>query len=187
MMAAVLLRIPTVAYEPNAVPGLANRLVGKHVSAAAVNFARREVLSQCSRDGSSSAGSDLRRAEPCVERGASAADYGRQQRREDLQRNMPGIAARLLERVPGLTIVHQTGEKALAATLEAYLHAGVDPARVQVRAFLTDMPEQYAAADLVLARAGSTVAELAAAGSPRCWCRCRRRRTIISAGTRNWW
>jgi UDP-N-acetylglucosamine--N-acetylmuramyl-(pentapeptide) pyrophosphoryl-undecaprenol N-acetylglucosamine transferase len=33
-------------------------------------------------------------------------------------------------------------------------------------AFLTDMPKQYAAADLVLARAGSTVAELAAAGKP---------------------
>jgi UDP-N-acetylglucosamine--N-acetylmuramyl-(pentapeptide) pyrophosphoryl-undecaprenol N-acetylglucosamine transferase len=31
---------------------------------------------------------------------------------------------------------------------------------------LTDMPAQYAAADLVLARAGSTIAELCAAGKP---------------------
>ena len=38
MMAAILLRVPTLAYEPNAVPGLANRLVGRWVSAAAVNF-----------------------------------------------------------------------------------------------------------------------------------------------------
>jgi len=38
MMAAILLRVPTVAYEPNAAPGLANRLVGSRVSAAAVNF-----------------------------------------------------------------------------------------------------------------------------------------------------
>src|ERR1700736_387827 len=38
MMAAILLRVPTLAFEPNAVPGLANRLVGKLVSAAAVNF-----------------------------------------------------------------------------------------------------------------------------------------------------
>ncbi len=38
MMAAILLRIPTLAFEPNAVPGLANRLIGKRVSAAAVNF-----------------------------------------------------------------------------------------------------------------------------------------------------
>jgi UDP-N-acetylglucosamine--N-acetylmuramyl-(pentapeptide) pyrophosphoryl-undecaprenol N-acetylglucosamine transferase len=35
-----------------------------------------------------------------------------------------------------------------------------------VEAFLTDMPAQYAAADVVLARAGSTVAELCAAGKP---------------------
>ncbi len=38
MMAAILLRVPTLGYEPNAVPGMANRLVGKYVSAAAVNF-----------------------------------------------------------------------------------------------------------------------------------------------------
>ena len=38
MMAAILLRVPTLAFEPNAVPGLANRLVGRRVSAAAVNF-----------------------------------------------------------------------------------------------------------------------------------------------------
>jgi UDP-N-acetylglucosamine--N-acetylmuramyl-(pentapeptide) pyrophosphoryl-undecaprenol N-acetylglucosamine transferase len=33
-----------------------------------------------------------------------------------------------------------------------------------VEAFLADMPAQYAAADVVLARAGSTIAELCAAG-----------------------
>ena len=38
MGAAILLRIPTLAFEPNAVPGLANRLVGRRVKAAAVNF-----------------------------------------------------------------------------------------------------------------------------------------------------
>ena len=39
MGAAILLGIPTLAFEPNAVPGMANRLVGKRVKAAAVNFA----------------------------------------------------------------------------------------------------------------------------------------------------
>src|ERR1700760_1871483 len=39
MLAAILRRVPTLVFEPNAVPGLANRLVGKWVSAAAVNFA----------------------------------------------------------------------------------------------------------------------------------------------------
>ncbi len=38
MAAALWLKVPTMAFEPNAMPGLANRLVGKRVQAAAVNF-----------------------------------------------------------------------------------------------------------------------------------------------------
>src|SRR6185437_4207678 len=38
MLAAILLRVPTLAYEPNVVPGMTNRWLGKRVSAAAVNF-----------------------------------------------------------------------------------------------------------------------------------------------------
>ena len=79
---------------------------------------------------------------------------------------MPLIAARLLAEVPGLTIVHQSGPRALEATRAAYAASGADTARWRVEAFLTDMPAQYAAADVVLARAGSTVAELCAAGKP---------------------
>jgi UDP-N-acetylglucosamine--N-acetylmuramyl-(pentapeptide) pyrophosphoryl-undecaprenol N-acetylglucosamine transferase len=84
---------------------------------------------------------------------------------------MPRIAARLLDRVPGLTIVHQSGPKQLEKTRAEYA-AAVAPGeeaekpRWRVEAFLTDMPEQYAAADLVLARSGSTIAELCAAGKP---------------------
>src|SRR5580698_9594744 len=38
MLAAILLRVPTLAYEPNAAPGMTNRWLGQWVSAAAVNF-----------------------------------------------------------------------------------------------------------------------------------------------------
>ncbi len=38
MAAALWLKVPTMAFEPNAMPGLANRLVGKRVQAAAINF-----------------------------------------------------------------------------------------------------------------------------------------------------
>jgi len=79
---------------------------------------------------------------------------------------MPKIVAELLAAVPGLTIVHQAGGRQLDATRAAYAASGADAARWSVEAFLTDMPAQYAAADLVLARAGSTVAELCAAGKP---------------------
>jgi UDP-N-acetylglucosamine--N-acetylmuramyl-(pentapeptide) pyrophosphoryl-undecaprenol N-acetylglucosamine transferase len=167
MIAAVVMRVPTLAYEPNAAPGMANRLVGKHVSAAAVNFpetakyfrnatatgvpVRDEVFAVPDR----TLGAERRLL---ITAGSNGAKI--------FNETLPGIAVRLLERVPGLTIVHQTGERALDATREAYAGAGVDSARVVVTAFLNDMPQQYAAADLVLARAGSTVAELAAAGKP---------------------
>ncbi len=38
MLAAVLMRIPTLVFEPNFVPGFANRVVARFVSAAAVHF-----------------------------------------------------------------------------------------------------------------------------------------------------
>jgi len=76
------------------------------------------------------------------------------------------IVARLLEEVPGLTVVHQSGPRRLEETRAKFLESGADPARWSVEAFLTDMPAQYAAADVVLARSGSTVAELCAAGKP---------------------
>src|SRR5919109_615585 len=38
MLAAILRRTPTLAFEPNVVPGFANKAVGKMVSAAAVHF-----------------------------------------------------------------------------------------------------------------------------------------------------
>jgi UDP-N-acetylglucosamine--N-acetylmuramyl-(pentapeptide) pyrophosphoryl-undecaprenol N-acetylglucosamine transferase len=167
MMAAVLLRVPTLAYEPNAVPGLTNRIVGKHVSAAAVNFAatvpyfrnaevtgvpvRTEIFALPERPVDAS-------PRLLVTAGSNGALV--------FNETMPQIAARLLEEVPGLTIVHQSGPRKLEETRAAYAASGVDPARWSVEAFLTDMPAQYAAADVVLARSGSTVAELCAAGKP---------------------
>ena len=38
MAAAIMRNIPTIAFEPNVVPGFANRLVARWVSAAAVHF-----------------------------------------------------------------------------------------------------------------------------------------------------
>src|SRR5260370_26896827 len=42
MAAAILDRIPTLAFESNYVPGFANRVVGRRVSAAAVHFKETE-------------------------------------------------------------------------------------------------------------------------------------------------
>jgi UDP-N-acetylglucosamine--N-acetylmuramyl-(pentapeptide) pyrophosphoryl-undecaprenol N-acetylglucosamine transferase len=167
MIAAVLKGIPTLAYEPNAVPGMTNRLLGKRVSAAAVNFdatvkffRNAEVTGVPVRPEIFDLPERPRGAAPrlLITAGSNGALI--------FNETLPKIVVPLLEAVPGLTIVHQTGQRSLEATRAAYAASGVDPARWSVEAFLTDMPSEYAAADLVLARAGSTIAELCAAGKP---------------------
>jgi UDP-N-acetylglucosamine--N-acetylmuramyl-(pentapeptide) pyrophosphoryl-undecaprenol N-acetylglucosamine transferase len=166
MLAAILLRVPTLAYEPNAVPGMTNRWLGRWVSAAAVNFAqtakyfrnaevtgvpvRPEIFALAPRP---VVGTELRLLVTAGSQGARIFNEA-----------MPKIAVELLSAVPGLTIVHQAGARHAEATRANYAANGADTARWRVEAFLEDMPQQYGAADLVLARSGSTVAELCAAG-----------------------
>jgi UDP-N-acetylglucosamine--N-acetylmuramyl-(pentapeptide) pyrophosphoryl-undecaprenol N-acetylglucosamine transferase len=69
-------------------------------------------------------------------------------------------AISLLEQKP--QVVHQAGEKHLAALTANYAQAGVQGELV---AFIDDMARRYAEADLVVCRAGAvTVAELSAGG-----------------------
>ncbi|MEO6923189.1 MAG: UDP-N-acetylglucosamine--N-acetylmuramyl-(pentapeptide) pyrophosphoryl-undecaprenol N-acetylglucosamine transferase, partial [Bryocella sp.] len=154
------------AYEPNAVPGMTNRWLGKYVAGAAVNFAQTARYFR----GAEVTGVPVRQEifdiaaktsgapRLLVTAGSNGALI--------FNEMMPKIAARLLAAVPGLTIVHQSGARRLEETRAEFVKVGVDLTRVEVEAFLNDMPAQYAAADVVLARAGSTVAELAAAGKP---------------------
>ncbi|WP_446742384.1 undecaprenyldiphospho-muramoylpentapeptide beta-N-acetylglucosaminyltransferase [Silvibacterium acidisoli] len=168
MGAALMLGLPTLAFEPNAYPGLANRLIGKRVSAAAINF---EAAKKFFRNAEVT-GIPVRKAFfELPPRSASAPPhllvFGGSQGARILNTIMPRIAAPLLEAVPGLTILHQAGARHAEATLAAYQASNAPVDRWQVHAFLDDMPRRFAAADLVLSRSGaSTVAELAAAGKP---------------------
>jgi len=167
MLAAVILRIPTVVYEPNAVPGMTNRYLGKWVSAAAVNFAQTTKYFRNAEVTGVPVRAEIFNLPPKHSTAAprlliTAGSNGALVFNE----TMPVIIARLLEAVPGLTVVHQAGVRRLDQTRAEFAASGADPTRWSVEAFLTDMPQQYAAADLVLARSGSTVAELCAAGKP---------------------
>jgi len=65
---------------------------------------------------------------------------------------------------PGLRVIHQTGAQDLGAVKAAY---GSLPFEAEVLPFIEKMDEVYAAADLVVCRAGaSTLAELTAFGRP---------------------
>jgi UDP-N-acetylglucosamine--N-acetylmuramyl-(pentapeptide) pyrophosphoryl-undecaprenol N-acetylglucosamine transferase len=78
-----------------------------------------------------------------------------------LNRTLPE-AMRLLAGPERPVVVHQTGTNEAASVRAAYSAVKV---QAEVLPFIEDMPARYAAADVVLCRAGAiTVAELAAAG-----------------------
>jgi len=168
MLAAIMLRVPTLAYEPNAVPGMTNRWLGRWVNAAAVNFAQTAMYF---RNGEVT-GVPVRpeilalRLRPVNTTSLRLLVTAGSQGARIFNEAMPKIAPDLLGAAPGLTIVHQAGPRHVETTRAAYAASGADPTRWRVEAFLEDMPAQYGAADVVLARSGSTVAELCAAGRP---------------------
>jgi UDP-N-acetylglucosamine--N-acetylmuramyl-(pentapeptide) pyrophosphoryl-undecaprenol N-acetylglucosamine transferase len=166
MAAALSLKIPAMAYEPNAMPGLANRLVGKKVQAAAVNF---PAAARWFRNAEVT-GVPVRPEFFAIQPPAGPPHllvFGGSLGARILNTHMPLIVAALLDAIPGLTVLHQSGLRNIESTEAAYKASGADPARWQVQPFLTDMAAQFGRAHLILSRSGATtVAEEAAAGKP---------------------
>jgi UDP-N-acetylglucosamine--N-acetylmuramyl-(pentapeptide) pyrophosphoryl-undecaprenol N-acetylglucosamine transferase len=164
MMAAVLDRFATLAFEPNVVPGLANRIVGRFVSAAAVHFEqtahyfRNPVVT----------GVPVRQAFFEIKTEShhfpTLLVFGGSQGARAINRVVIQSIPRLLKRMPDLRVIHQTGERDFSEAESAY--SGLRQ-NVEVHRFIHDMPACFARADLVLCRSGaSTVAEITAAGKP---------------------
>jgi UDP-N-acetylglucosamine--N-acetylmuramyl-(pentapeptide) pyrophosphoryl-undecaprenol N-acetylglucosamine transferase len=164
MLAAVLKRIPTLVFEPNFVPGFANRVVARWVSGAAVHFAETGAWF---RDAAVT-GVPVRPAffaiTPKKDPPPVLLVFGGSQGAHAINRVVMESAAALCARVQGLRILHQTGERDYQAAVDAYAPLG---GAVQVHKFIDDMPGFFAQSDLVLCRSGAgTVAEIAAAGKP---------------------
>jgi UDP-N-acetylglucosamine--N-acetylmuramyl-(pentapeptide) pyrophosphoryl-undecaprenol N-acetylglucosamine transferase len=164
MLAAIVKHIPTLAFEPNAVPGFANRIVSPFVSAAAVHleetahyFRRSQVT-----------GVPVRQAffDIAPKRGGTPTLllFGGSQGAHAINEAMFRCLPVLQREAPGIHIIHQTGERDYNDALSAY--RGMDES-AEVFKFIDDMPAAFARADLVVCRSGaSTVAEIAAAGKP---------------------
>ena len=165
MAAAIRRGTPTLAFEPNVVPGLANRVFARWVSAAAVHFAEtcryfpncrvtgvpvRAAFFQISR----------RPPGPAPTLLVFGGSQGARAINEAMIESLPGLR----ERTPSLRIVHQTGERDFERVRAAYVETGISG---EVHKFIDDMPAVFARADLLVCRSGaSTVAEITAAGKP---------------------
>jgi UDP-N-acetylglucosamine--N-acetylmuramyl-(pentapeptide) pyrophosphoryl-undecaprenol N-acetylglucosamine transferase len=167
MAAALQMRIPTLAFEPNAMPGFANRLVGKRVQAAAVNFPAAARWFRNPEVTGIPVRPEFFTISPPPPGPPHLLVFGGSQGARVFNQSLPKIVSDLLNAVPGLTILHQSGVRHAEPTLAAYTASSADPSRWRVEPFLNDMPFRFAQAHLVMARSGaSTVAELAAAGKP---------------------
>jgi UDP-N-acetylglucosamine--N-acetylmuramyl-(pentapeptide) pyrophosphoryl-undecaprenol N-acetylglucosamine transferase len=165
MLAAGMMNVPTIAFEPNVIPGFANRLVAPMVSAAAVHFqATCRYFRNCHVTGVPvrpeffNVPARPKNARPTL------LVFGGSQGAHAINQAVLEALPKLLEAIPSIHIIHQTGEKDYAEAQAAYLRMMVSAA---VSAFIDDMPAAFARADLLLCRSGaSTVAEITAAGKP---------------------
>jgi UDP-N-acetylglucosamine--N-acetylmuramyl-(pentapeptide) pyrophosphoryl-undecaprenol N-acetylglucosamine transferase len=166
MLAAVLRRIPTLVFEPNFVPGFANRLVAPLVSGAAVHFAETgRYFRRCEVTGVPVREAFFQTAakRPADVR-ATLLVFGGSQGAHAINQVVMDSVAQLRTRIPGIHIVHQTGERDYNDARAAYANLGDS---IEVHRFIDDMPGLFARASLLICRSGaSTVAEVTAAGKP---------------------
>ena len=171
MLAAVVKHIPTLAFEPNVVPGFANRVVARFVSGAAVHF--EETAKYFRR--AEVTGVPVRQAFfeiPLLNRKRGGTPtllvFGGSQGAHAINDAMIRCLPELQRQAPGIRIIHQTGERDYNDALAAYKSfASAAGESAEVFKFIEDMPGAFARADLVVCRSGaSTVAEITAAGKP---------------------
>lgn len=174
--AAAVLRVPLVITEQNAVPGLANRLLARFAAAAAEAFegtglpraawtgnpVRTEVL-----DADRSSGrAEARAALGIVGPRRLVAVFGGSLGARTINEAVAG-AAGLWRGREDLHVRHIAGRRHYE-DLSRRMSSGLERLEAyDLVAYEDDMATVYAAADLVVSRAGATtVAELAAAGVP---------------------
>jgi UDP-N-acetylglucosamine--N-acetylmuramyl-(pentapeptide) pyrophosphoryl-undecaprenol N-acetylglucosamine transferase len=168
MLAAVVKHIPTLAFEPNVVPGFANRMVARFVSGAAVHF---EETAKYFRHAEVT-GVPVRQAFFGIPTKVGGTPtllvFGGSQGAHAINEAMIRCLPELQRQSPGIRIIHQTGERDYNDALAAYQSfTSAAGEAAEVSKFIEDMPAAFARADLVVCRSGaSTVAEITAAGKP---------------------
>jgi UDP-N-acetylglucosamine--N-acetylmuramyl-(pentapeptide) pyrophosphoryl-undecaprenol N-acetylglucosamine transferase len=165
MLGAILRRVPTLVFEPNFVPGFANRLVAPLVSGAAVHFAETgRYFRRCEVTGVPVREAFFQIASHNPTNTKTLLVFGGSQGAHAINQVVMDSVADLRQRVPGIHIVHQTGERDYNDAQAAYANLG---GSVEAHRFIDDMPGMFARADLLICRSGaSTVAEVTAAGKP---------------------
>src|SRR5271156_56343 len=164
MLATWFTGIPNVIFEPNAEPGLTNKLLAKLSKRIATGYeisahswGKKAVVTGCPvRPGFFSI------TPRKLEKPFRLLVTGGSQGALPINRTFVDSMDLLASRKTDLSIVHQTGERDYNAVRTSYARREIN---AEVFPFLTNMAERFAWADVIVCRAGAiTAAEIAAAG-----------------------
>jgi len=164
LLATWLSCVPNIIFEPNAEPGLTNKLLAKLSKRIATGYeisarawGKKAIVTGCPvrQDFFSIAPRRLEKPFRLLVTGGSQGAL-------PINRTFVDAMDRLAARKNELSIVHQTGERDYNAVRTAYARREIN---AEVVPFLTNMAERFAWADVIVCRAGAiTAAEIAAAG-----------------------
>ena len=172
VMVGWLRRIPCVLLEPNAIPGMTNKWLGRLATKICLGFPQTAALFPAQkvvctgnpvRWNSSGVSESVKplaiQNQPCA-----LLIFGGSAGARRLNQTMPQALALLGQHREHVRIVHQTGKADLAEVSATYARLGV---QAEVVPFIDNMQEMYRATDLVVCRAGATtIAELTSLGKP---------------------
>jgi UDP-N-acetylglucosamine--N-acetylmuramyl-(pentapeptide) pyrophosphoryl-undecaprenol N-acetylglucosamine transferase len=174
VLVAHMKSVPTMIHEQNSVPGTANRILGGFVDQICVTC--QESLSVFPLGKTILTGNPIRSKILRGEREASlrlfSLDkemftvfvFGGSSGAQSINRSMVSALNVLGDLRANIQFLHQTGEKDYESVRDAYRKAGF---KGTVAPFIYQMAEAYAAADMVISRAGATtLAEITALGKP---------------------
>jgi UDP-N-acetylglucosamine--N-acetylmuramyl-(pentapeptide) pyrophosphoryl-undecaprenol N-acetylglucosamine transferase len=167
LLTAAMMRVPTLVMESNALPGFTNRKLARFVRRAAVTF---EAALPYFRGKGVVTGNPVRREFFDIRRKSRDATrfsvlvFGGSQGARAINEAMVAALPHLEKERDALRIKHQTGETDFEKIRAGYMDAGWGE-QAEVRPYIDDMVAEFAAADLIICRAGATTtAELVAAG-----------------------
>jgi UDP-N-acetylglucosamine--N-acetylmuramyl-(pentapeptide) pyrophosphoryl-undecaprenol N-acetylglucosamine transferase len=164
LLATWLGRVPNIILEPNAEPGLTNKVLARISSRIATGY---EVSARAWGAKAIVTGCPVRPeffsiAPRKPEKPFRLLITGGSQGALPINRAFVDAMDRLAARKNELSVVHQTGERDYDAVRTSYARREI---YAEVAPFLTNMAERFAWADVIVCRAGAiTAAEVAAAG-----------------------
>src|SRR5207302_7240889 len=124
--AAIMMRIPTLAFEPNYVPGFANKIVGHRVSAAAVHFEQtQKYFNNAQVVGVPVRMNFFQTVARDINAPSTLLVFGGSQGAQAINQAMIAAAPEVLRQIPALRIIHQTGEREYNDVQAAYTQSGI--------------------------------------------------------------